>query len=286
MHISLPEARTINIPLFNKDLYSRVRRLFEISIQKKQKSKAFYVEAEKLLMHELGLNSRDSSPEISYIANYSQAMNAHRLDAEYWNKKYTTLIDNIKKMKSYTLSDLTTFSNGATPRGADYMKSGIPFLRIQNIDENKLNLDDIVYIDEKTHNGLLMRSQLHPGDILITITGRIGTSAVVPEKLSVGNINQHIVRLRLRNDQINPYYLAVFLNSPAGRLQTEREAYGTTRDALPYYCLERIAIPLASQNLQKQIEYKIKEGEKQLQESKSLYEFVKRYVEDSIYCNL
>jgi restriction endonuclease S subunit len=234
------------------------------------------------MLQELGLDSLDLSPKIDHNANFSEAMEARRLDAEYWGHQYTKLVDHLREIPHNSLAQLASFSNGATPRGAEYLDTGIPFLRIQNVGKNKLNLDDVVYIDEMTHNKLLRRSQLEPGDVLVTITGRIGTSAVVPKDMAIGNINQHIVRLRLKSSDIRPYYISTFLNSTFGILQTEREAYGTTRDALPYYCLERVIVPKASEDLQFKVEQKILEAERSLSEAKILLEKAKYKVEKII----
>ena len=234
------------------------------------------------LYHELGLDNLDLSTQKSYVANFSETVESDRLDAEYYNPKYTVLINYLHNIPHSKLGYIASFSNGATPTGAKYLEKGIPFLRIQNIGKNLLNLDDVVYIDKKIHNGILKRSQLQPGDVLITITGRIGTAAVIPDSLIDANMNQHSVRLRIHNNQINPYYLSVFLNSKAGLLQTDRESYGATRDALPYYCLEKIIIPIVSLDLQNEVEAKIRAAEKTLKEAKSLLEQAKHQVEQII----
>jgi restriction endonuclease S subunit len=132
------------------------------------------------------------------------------------------------------------------------------------------------------HKGQLARSQLIPGDVLITITGRIGTSAVVPENLTQCNINQHIVRIRLNEYKIDPYFLAAFLNSFAGLFQSERESYGTTREALPYYCLEKLLIPIANTSLQKRVRAKILEAQDAQKEAKKILDDAKRRVEEMI----
>ena len=163
--------------------------------------------------------------------------------------------------------------------GADYLDAGVPFLRIQNVGANRLVLDDVAYIDQEIHDGLLRRSQLAPRDLLITITGRIGTTAVVPDDLTQANINQHIVRMRLKSKPINPYYLAAFLNSVGGRLQTEREAYGTPRDALPYYCLAKIRVLKAETWLQDEIEQVIRKADTASRDAKRLLAEAKAEVE-------
>jgi restriction endonuclease S subunit len=146
------------------------------------------------------------------------------------------------------IGDITTkISGGATPTAKSDAytteNDGIPFLRIQNITEEGIDLTDVEYITKETHNKLLKRSKLFPNDILFTITGRIGTTTVVPDNFGAGNINQHIVRMSLR-EGINPYYVATFLNSVYGKVQEERKVTGTTRIALDYPAIKSIKIPI------------------------------------------
>ncbi|WP_404789214.1 restriction endonuclease subunit S [Altericista sp. CCNU0014] len=280
--INLEGLKRLKIPYILPDAQVKVREKILAAFSQYKKSESLYAEAEALLLHELGFDTLDLSTQKTYIANFSETVEGDRLDADYLNPKYTNLIGHLKNFPHNTLNNLATFSNGATPKGASYLEEGIPFLRIQNVNKNRLALDDVVYIGRKIHDGALKRSQLKPRDVLITITGRIGTAAVVPDSLPVANMNQHSVRLRLKNKEINPYYLSVFLNSKAGLLQSEREAYGATREALPYYCLERLIVPLVSQKLQKQIELKIYEAEEKFIEAKSLLEKAKHQVEQMI----
>lgn len=276
------DVKSIYVYLPTPDVQRSVGDLTRESYRLLRCSGSLYAEAEALLLAELGLDDLDLSHQLTYTQNSSQVWAMGRLDSDYWGTEYTTLVNRLKSRPHRTLADLADFANGATPRGANYLDEGIPFLRIQNVGKNRLELDDVVYIDEETHNEILRRSQLQPGDVLITITGRIGTSAVVPRDMPIGNINQHIVRMRLRDRQTNPYYLAAFLNSQAGYLQTEREAYGTTREALPYYCLERIIVPRAPGALQRRIETKTREAEGSLKKSKRLLEEAKRQVEEMV----
>jgi len=150
------------------------------------------------------------------------------------------------------LEQLTTsISGGSTPLGAQYPGKGIPFLRIQNIADGVIDLSDIKYISPETHREM-RRSQLRPLDLLMTITGRVGTCAVVPEDFGDGNINQHIVRMSVTSE-LDPHYAAEVLNSPAGRLQAERGVTGTTRIALDYPTILQIHIPVPPLEKQRDI---------------------------------
>ena len=76
----------------------------------------------------------------------------------------------VKKLKDLSLQ----INSGNTPKGGseNYVKEGIPFFRSQNVWKDYLKMDDIAYIDAKTHASM-KRSSLKHGDILMTKTGRI-----------------------------------------------------------------------------------------------------------------
>jgi len=179
-----------------------------------------------------------------------------RIDAQYYLPKYQATIDAMGKSKYPTelLGNLVvSITGGATPLRAkteQYAEDGIRFLRIQNIVPCGIDLSDIKYITEQVHQGELARSQLQAGDVLMTITGRIGTTAVVEQKYLPANINQHIVRIRLRTEEVRPEFLACFLNSNIGNALANRGVTGTTRIALDYHAIRQIGIPVPPKDVQ------------------------------------
>lgn len=142
-------------------------------------------------------------------------------------------------------------SNGATPRGANYESHGIPFLRVQNIAKNYVDLSDVVFI-AKAADEELKRSRIRHGDIIFTITGYPGNAAVATEDLLPLNINQHSVRLGLKPN-VNPFFVAAFLNSGYGNFQVQQRASGATRDALNYGAVKSIKVLLPDHNEQSYI---------------------------------
>ncbi len=89
--------------------------------------------------------------------------------------------------------------SGVTPRGGakTYLAEGVPLIRSQNVLMNRLELSDVAYISQETHQ-MMNRSALMPGDVLLNITGAsIGRTAVVPADLRIANVNQHVCRIRL-----------------------------------------------------------------------------------------
>ncbi len=97
-------------------------------------------------------------------------------------------IDNPKGLPVKTLKELSALiTNGNTPKGGseNYVDNGILFLRSQNVWRNRIELDDVAYIDEATHRSL-KKSSLKHKDILITKTGRINTeNSSLAERLCI-----------------------------------------------------------------------------------------------------
>src|SRR3989338_5964433 len=94
-----------------------------------------------------------------------------RLDVFYYQPEFIELERKIKKHSSKTLGDfIINISSGATPEKDESEKyytvspeNGVPFLRVQNVTENGLSLEDCKYINFDTHNGMLKRSQVKEG---------------------------------------------------------------------------------------------------------------------------
>ncbi len=160
---------------------------------------------------------------------------------------------------------ISEISSGATPKVDEnyYTDSsaGVPFLRVQNVTNHGIDLSDAKFITREVHNGMLKRSLLKKDDLVFTITGRIGSVAVVPDNFE-GNINQHSVRFHLKeritNITINPFYVAAFLNSELGKSLAIREVTGGTRPALDYKTLKSLKIILPPIEIQNEIVVEIK----------------------------
>ena len=140
------------------------------------------------------------------------------------------------------LGDLSTIvTKGTTPRGGNvaYSNEGIGFLRAENVAGIKdLDLSNLKYIDEETHTNFLKRSILNENDLLITIAGTLGRTAIVKKDNLPLNANQAISIVRLVNcDLIYLNYLVFSINSP----ELQKKLIGQTKvTAIPNLTLEII----------------------------------------------
>lgn len=108
-------------------------------------------------------------------------------------------------------------SKGTTPRGGEqaYTNNGIKFLRVENIsDDYRIDTLNIKYVTEEIHNGFLKRSILEENDLLISIAGSLGKTAIVSKENLPLNTNQAIAFVRFINkEKYVSKYFAYFFNS-------------------------------------------------------------------------
>lgn len=155
----------------------------------------------------------------------------------------------------YSLS--TMVSKGTTPRGGNvaYLSDGVGFLRAENIRGfGKLDLSSLKYIDEETHNDFLKRSILMPNDLLITIAGSLGRTAIVTEEALPLNTNQAVCFVRFVKGDIDMLKFISYALT-ASVIQNILLEKGKTT-AIPNLTLEIIgnaAVPLPPLSEQKRI---------------------------------
>jgi len=146
-----------------------------------------------------------------------------------------------------SIDSLATYvGSGITPTGGSsvYQKDGVIFIRSQNVSFDGLLLDDVVFIDKKTHERM-KRSEIFAHDILLNITGAsIGRCCPFPEKISPANVNQHVCAVRLPHpNQEDAIILSSILSSYIGQSQIERLNAGGNREGLNYQQIRSFVIP-------------------------------------------
>ena len=173
-----------------------------------------------------------------------------RLEPEFYKPSIADLEKTIREKSSHKLRDYAlSVSGGATPKKTEGDKyyadkeTGVPFLRVQNLNtDGTISFDDCLYINKETHEGMLARSQVSEGDLLVKITGvgRMAIASVAPEGF-IGNTNQHMVVVKTGNKEISKY-LARYLNLDIIEKIASRHSTGGTRPALDYPSVKNLPI--------------------------------------------
>ncbi|WP_457653268.1 restriction endonuclease subunit S [Rhodocaloribacter sp.] len=128
------------------------------------------------------------------------------------------------------VKSVTSGSRGWSSYAAD---EGPLFIRIANLSRKSLDLRfrDVVRLN-LPDTSEKERTQVHPGDILLSITAYIGSVAVVPDDFEEAYVSQHVARCALRNSAHKPRWLGYVLLSEIGQIHGRLSLYGGTKDGL------------------------------------------------------
>lgn len=184
--------------------------------------------------------------------------NTAKLFAEFYLPEYQTLLNTLRQSR-YPLRSLRDVSvrmfDG--PFGSDrkvdmYQESGIPYVRVKQVQHEGIDLSGLVYISQEKHETII-RSRVVPGNVLMTIAGsQLGKAAVFPNTFKEGNITGHIVGIEV-GENVNPYYLAVFINSRFGNTQITRWSHRSTRRELNLHEVGQILVSIPPRHIQDSI---------------------------------
>jgi type I restriction enzyme S subunit len=182
------------------------------------------------------------------------------------------------------LCDVITKGTTPTSVGFDFVDSGINFIKIESISVTGDFLSDkFAHISQKC-NDSLRRSQLKENDILFSIAGALGRTAVVSKDIIPANTNQALAIIRLKSsEEFLRKFILLTLNSGFIIEQIGKAKGGVAQQNLSLAQISNFEIPLPPLPEQHRIVKildevfenikKAKENtEKNLQNSKELFE--------------
>ena len=138
------------------------------------------------------------------------------------------------------------------PRGS------VRYLQVVNLRET--GIDFAVKPDritEGSHNDP-QRSRVQEDDILLSNTAfrgtetLIGRCVVVPRNYGLINISQDIDRIRTQD--MNPYYVGVFIKSKYGQLQIQRFLHGVDSQKINFGHVRNLILPELPEGVQSEVE--------------------------------
>ncbi|ELA64945.1 restriction endonuclease subunit S [Enterococcus faecium] len=133
-----------------------------------------------------------------------------------------------RKLINYT----KLITKGTTPK--DKTGSGkVNFVKVENLSDGKIL--PIQKITEEEHEGYLKRSRLEEGDILFSIAGTLGRTAIVNKSILPANTNQALAIIR--SYDFDKYFLVTTLT---GHVVAEYIRKNPTVGAQPNLSLEQV----------------------------------------------
>jgi len=198
------------------------------------------------------------------IKEISENKPASRWDPDYWHPKYEKVLSKISpNYKLVCLKELLKEPIIAPDhvRASKGEKIGPNFTceyrTLKDLMFTGLNYAEINYCSDNAFNRL-RRSQLKKNDILfagsgIGAIGRVGIVLEISDKSCVGDL------FIIRNSQLNPFYLYVYLLTIFGQSQIERVFHGIQSAKISTEEIATILIPILPDSIQNVIETKYKE---------------------------
>ena len=127
------------------------------------------------------------------------------------------------------ITELITKGTTPTTNGYKFQNSGINFLKIENIVNGEIDLSTIeMFISEEAHQSQ-KRSQLQENDVLFSIAGTIGDTAIVKKEHLPMNINQAIALIRPKNI-LNTFFLKYSLLSIISQNTKDKQRGGAIKN--------------------------------------------------------
>jgi type I restriction enzyme S subunit len=145
-----------------------------------------------------------------------------------------------------------------------------------------LDLSNSIYLTEKDYL-LSPKDIAKPGDIVLSMSGTIGMTALVPDDVTKSIINQRILRITPQN--VDKNYLILLLNSILGSFQLERIGTGGVQTNISYKDIKNILIPILPKPTQQKIAELVQKSHEARKKAKELLEEAKRKVESLIENN-
>lgn len=144
------------------------------------------------------------------------------------------------EMNSTLATHLTFLTSGSRGWAKHYAKNGAKFLRIQNVRDGRLHLEDLAFVD--VPNSMeARRTRTESGDVLVSITADLGRVAAIPPNFGEAHINQHLALLRAPD--FAPDFLAAYLSSSRGQREILGRDRGATKAGLNFDNIRSVRIP-------------------------------------------
>ena len=150
----------------------------------------------------------------------------------------------IRQLSDYIIS-LTSGSRGWAQYCVDDGNEW--FITIKNVKNCRITTDNMQPINAPD-NVESKRTKVKEGDLLISITADLGRTGVVTKEIAEHGayINQHLSCIRIDRNILNPFFVAHYMESPAGKEQFKAKNQSAVKAGLNFNSIKslKLMIPL------------------------------------------
>lgn len=169
------------------------------------------------------------------------------------------MTDKLEIPKDWQIVSLSKVAHKVTdgshnpPQGKSF---GIPMISAKDVYNNSVSFENPRYISDDDFDIENKRTQIKPGDILLTIVATIGRTAVVPLNTKPFTLQRSVAVIKT---DLNPAFLCYYFQSPFFQRQLTNSAKGTAQKGVYLKTLNELKIVLPPKKLHDAIVFKIDE---------------------------
>lgn len=164
---------------------------------------------------------------------------AGEIPEDWWYEELNKLVDKI---------------TDGTHKTPTYTESGIPFLRVTDIQKSEIDWSNVKYISQQEHLELIKRCNPEIGDILYSKNGTIGIPKIIDwdNEFSIF-VSLCLIKMKKQNSYISNKYLEQFLKSDSCMRQIRLRAKQGTVTNLHLEEIRELIIPIPTIKEQEKI---------------------------------
>ena len=152
------------------------------------------------------------------------------------------------------LGDLCDFQNGFAFKSKLFKDSGLPIIRITNIQDQIISTDKLVYFDPKNYKQDLKKYKVEPNDLLIAMSGATTGKIGFNNTNKIFYLNQRVGNLKPKQT-LNKKYLYYFLLTQVEK--NLKKALGSAQPNLSTEQIKNLLIPFPPLPIQQKIVAKL-----------------------------
>ena len=276
-HIAPPFLYQIPMPVWDA-LPSVIEKTYLQSKDLTELSKTRHIEAQTLLLSELGLADWQPKHQLTFVKNFSDTEDVERVDADYFQPKYDEIVNAIKDYSG----GWDTLGNQGHLKDTNFnpdAETEYKYIELANIGSDGEITDCMVEWGEDLPTRA--RRKVTIRDVIVSsIEGSLGSIALITEEYdnALCSTGFHVVE----SDVLNSETLLVLLKSSVGKLQLKKGCSGTILTAINKSEFSKIAVPKIRAEKQIEIQQEVIESFNLRKRAKDLLEHAKRAVEIAI----
>lgn len=176
----------------------------------------------------------------------NRAINDNLLDlaAALFNQ---TITENNATLVIKIVSEIADVKGGKRlPKGINLQTTpnNHPYIRVRDLNDACIVqlTPNFEYVDDETQKGI-SRYIVHTSDVIVSIVGTIGLTALIHESLDNANLTENCVKIT-NLKEVSPEYLLLFLRSVDGQNAICQGTVGAVQAKLPIKNIQSIPVPI------------------------------------------